>query len=270
MNTQLQTRQVSDDVLLQQYQHLATLAEPAIQQWAAKQASSHLSHCRKVCDVVERYASGGRLQSILDIGSVPGFIPYTLRQRGHTVTAVDINPSRVQGIFDEADVPAYAVDVEKEPLPFADETFDFVLFNEILEHLRLNPLYAAQEASRVLRAGGRLLLSTPNITPLRRLEFLFGKDYQGDIVKELEKLDTVGHMGHFRLYSIAEVHRLMRASGLDICATERYGHKRKRKLRAVILKMAFPRKMRSRIYVVGRKPHHQPRGGTLAATEATE
>jgi SAM-dependent methyltransferase len=50
-------------------------------------------------------------------------------------------------------------------LPFADETFDVVICTEVLEHLH-TPEQAMSEFRRVLKPGGRLLLTTRFIFPL--------------------------------------------------------------------------------------------------------
>ncbi len=48
-----------------------------------------------------------------------------------------------------------------EHLPFPDESIDFILSHEVLEHV-LDDRSAAQEMLRVLRPGGRLALFVPN------------------------------------------------------------------------------------------------------------
>jgi len=50
-------------------------------------------------------------------------------------------------------------------LPLADASFDAVVMLEVLEHLR-HPRQALAEAARVLRPGGRLLLSMPFLYPI--------------------------------------------------------------------------------------------------------
>lgn len=57
-------------------------------------------------------------------------------------------------------------------LPLDDESFDFVLCTEVLEHVS-EPERVVAEFSRVLRPGGRLLLTTPFVIELHEEPFDF-------------------------------------------------------------------------------------------------
>lgn len=48
-----------------------------------------------------------------------------------------------------------------EKMPFADDAFDFVFSNEVIEHVADDRLYAA-EMVRVTKPGGRILIFCPN------------------------------------------------------------------------------------------------------------
>jgi SAM-dependent methyltransferase len=50
-------------------------------------------------------------------------------------------------------------------LPFADATFEQVISSEVLEHLH-TPIKAAAEIARVLKPGGRLVLTVPMVYPV--------------------------------------------------------------------------------------------------------
>ena len=59
-----------------------------------------------------------------------------------------------------------------EPLPFDDKTFDLVVLQEVLEHLPCH-VRIIKEAVRVIRDGGTLIFSTPNLHRLHsRANFL--------------------------------------------------------------------------------------------------
>jgi SAM-dependent methyltransferase len=59
--------------------------------------------------------------------------------------------------------------VEADVFPFPDESFDLVLWCEVLEHLQRDPLAALREISRILKAGGKLILTTPNVCRLENV-----------------------------------------------------------------------------------------------------
>jgi len=56
---------------------------------------------------------------------------------------------------------------QSEALPFKSGAFDLVSFMEVIEHTR-SPAASLDETARVLQAGGRLTLTTPNY-PMKRL-----------------------------------------------------------------------------------------------------
>ena len=61
------------------------------------------------------------------------------------------------------EVDYMAVDLETMPLPVKDTTYDSILCSEVLEHLDSDPMYMLAELNRVLKMGGSLILTTPNV-----------------------------------------------------------------------------------------------------------
>jgi 2-polyprenyl-3-methyl-5-hydroxy-6-metoxy-1,4-benzoquinol methylase len=52
-------------------------------------------------------------------------------------------------------------------MPFPSGSFDLVIFTEVLEHIAItDPRVVLGEIRRVLRPGGRVVLSTPNVANL--------------------------------------------------------------------------------------------------------
>jgi len=61
----------------------------------------------------------------------------------------------------EAEYP----DVSMLKLPYADNSFDYVICDQVLEHIEGDPQQAINEAHRVLRSGGILIAATVFIHP---------------------------------------------------------------------------------------------------------
>ena len=59
-----------------------------------------------------------------------------------------------------------------EHLPFPDESFDVVLSTQVLEHV-VDPRVALQEAMRVLRPGGRAVITIPGTWPTHEAPYDF-------------------------------------------------------------------------------------------------
>jgi 2-polyprenyl-3-methyl-5-hydroxy-6-metoxy-1,4-benzoquinol methylase len=110
---------------------------------------------------------------VIDAGCSSGYLAEQLVARGCRVTGLELDP--VAGRFAERWCEQVLVgDVETMDLPLAPASFDVVLCGDIVEHLR-NPTAALARWRRLLRPGGRLVLSTPNVANVRiRMLLLFG------------------------------------------------------------------------------------------------
>ncbi len=70
---------------------------------------------------------------------------------------------------------AFPLDIEKEKLPFEDESFGLVVCNQVLEHLK-NIFLPLSEMDRVLKVKGYLLIGIPNLAALHnRFLLMFGR-----------------------------------------------------------------------------------------------
>ena len=94
---------------------------------------------------------------VLDVGTGSGTVAAAAAERGATVTAVDAQPDMVA--LTSRAVPAADVQVAVLPrLPFADNDFDAVVGNFVLNHVG-TPRAALIELARVTRPGGTIALT---------------------------------------------------------------------------------------------------------------
>ena len=180
--------------------------DPALEEWTSTYLRQHRSRLATDLDlVVEHVPAGAR---VLDVGAAPLVATGALAALGYDLRAVDIRPERFAGAIAELGLDVHRCDIETEPLPVADASLDAVLFNELFEHLRIDPIFTLTEVLRVLAPGGRLLLSTPNLRSFRGIRNLVlrnhGHAVSGGVYRQYDKLRTLGHMGHVREYTTAE------------------------------------------------------------------
>ncbi len=64
---------------------------------------------------------------------------------------------------EELSLPMQNVNVERDRFPYADGHFDVALCCELIEHLQEDPIHMLAELNRVLKWGGLLILTTPNV-----------------------------------------------------------------------------------------------------------
>jgi 2-polyprenyl-3-methyl-5-hydroxy-6-metoxy-1,4-benzoquinol methylase len=127
----------------------------------------HRAHA-KLLDAV---GSGKR---VLDVGCSSGYLSEPLSRRGNTLVGIELDPEAAQ----EAERFCERVlvgDLETMELPLEHESFDVVLCGDVIEHLR-DPGAALARLRPFLAAGGRLVVSTPNIANwAMRLSLLAGR-----------------------------------------------------------------------------------------------
>jgi len=111
-----------------------------------------------------------------DIGAGTGFVTEGLLKKGLNVIAVDQSEAMLTEMkekFRQFDQVEYRVG-ESERLPIEDDAVDYVFSNMYLHHVK-NPLNAIKEMVRVLKTGGKLI-----ITDLDEHRFVFLRKEQHD------------------------------------------------------------------------------------------
>jgi SAM-dependent methyltransferase len=147
---------------------------------------------------------------LLDVPSGPGYFAKVAAENGFQAIAGEIDPSLhvLPGV-------SYIKTDMGEKLPFPDASFDYVVSIEGIEHTE-NPFRFLRECARVLKAGGQLFLTTPNVSSLQnRLLFLITGSHDnppGPIRSDLPNL----FMSHINLLPFQRLEAFLRFSGFTI------------------------------------------------------
>jgi 2-polyprenyl-3-methyl-5-hydroxy-6-metoxy-1,4-benzoquinol methylase len=118
---------------------------------------SYLKTAESQVHLIQEYASGTNL---LDIGCAQGFFLYNASKAGYTTKGIEISQDAAEYAMKE-----FGLDIEAKPfeeLRFPENHFDVVTLWQVLEHVPY-PLTVLKEVHRILRPGGLLVVSTPDI-----------------------------------------------------------------------------------------------------------
>lgn len=97
----------------------------------------------------------------LDVGTGPGQLAFYLAKAGFKVTGLDISPGMIEQARQTAIREGLSCDFrtgDAEQLPFEDNAFDVIVTRNLVWTLP-NPQAAIQEWHRVLKPGGRIIIS---------------------------------------------------------------------------------------------------------------
>ena len=125
------------------------------------------------------------VKKILDVGCCTGIGYKDLKNYDRlSIAGLDINNKFIE-IAKLRGIDGRVCDVSTESFPYGESVFDIVILGSLLEH-SLNPRHLISESKRVLREGGRLIISTPNAISLRsRLDLIRGKNQFSPLIQRL-------------------------------------------------------------------------------------
>jgi SAM-dependent methyltransferase len=117
--------------------------------------------------------------------------------------------------------PIDLFDAEKDAFPYPDGHFSTVLCCELIEHLVEDPMHLMCEVNRILKPGGHLVLTTPNVVALRGISAILQSYHPGFFHAYIRPAES-GEVDarHNREYTPREIHRLLATSGFEVTHLE--------------------------------------------------
>ncbi len=109
-------------------------------------------------------------QTVLEIGMGGGDTLVHIKKQRLAAEVVGIDLIELPGTNQQNPIidRVHFFDLEKESLPFTDNYFDVIIAGDVLEHL-ISPWDVLQKLNNVLKVGGHMLISLPNIRDIYAL-----------------------------------------------------------------------------------------------------
>jgi SAM-dependent methyltransferase len=154
-------------MIKQPYKEIRTSVVEALKPLIKSEDTYHSIHAKRHARTIEILLDSGILGNVLELGTsyiIPVALSNLQSNLNFSITEFDKSKPRSGKTFlkNSLEVSSYSIDLESEPIPVADEYFDFVICSEVIEHLDVDPMYMMSEINRVLKVGGTLVLTTPN------------------------------------------------------------------------------------------------------------
>jgi len=165
-----------------------------------------------------------KAEAMLDLSCNDGSVTIEIAKAvgAKEVYGVDIDENALK-LAAARGIKVFKCDLSRDPIPIDDESVDLVTALEVIEHL-VNPDHMLREIRRVLKPGGALLLTTPNLASwVNRLIFLLGyQPYNAEVSTEiLAGVPWKAHSfskpsGHIRPFTLRALKELLHYHGFKV------------------------------------------------------
>jgi ubiquinone/menaquinone biosynthesis C-methylase UbiE len=173
---------------------------------------THAERFKETVNLFFPYLVSPEPLSILDLGTGTGEMAILVKNSfpEHEIVAADVSIwENTREKLNNAGIKTIdnlRFEVGKN-LSIPDASFDTVFFLEVLEHIIDDPKHVFSEINRILRRGGYLFLTTPNMAQLfNRIMLLWGKQPQLYLTALTDDKDP---RGHFREWTAVELSSLL-------------------------------------------------------------
>jgi SAM-dependent methyltransferase len=182
-------------------------------------------HARRFVETLRRLPPFPVHPRVLELGAVPYSMTILLRRyrlaEVDTYSFYEVEEGPKTHVLESPDgLERYRfeyrpINIERDPFPSADGSYDLVLCCEVLEHVLINPSHMFFEAHRALKPGGFLVVTTPNVARAQNIKALA----EGRNIYDAYHGNGI-YGRHNREYTAAEVRALLESCGFDLVSHE--------------------------------------------------
>ena len=199
--------------------------------WASEPAAKKYveTHRTRLSRTLEITPPGGPDDRILEMGAYLQITPALKTKLGYGLVrgcyygrcGTTDTRSVVSSDGEQFECEIDLFDAERDAFPYADGYFSTVLCCELIEHLFHDPMHLMSEVNRILKPGGHLVLTTPNIAALRGIAAILQGYHPGFFHAYIRPVsEGEPDARHNREYTPGEIHRLLQDSGFSILRLE--------------------------------------------------
>lgn len=150
---------------------------------------------KQVVDIIDTLPKG----RVLEIGAGAGRVSLYLKEKGFDIEAIEVSKD-FRSVFLENGIKLYIDFFEK--LDFGEQSFDYVIAIEVIEHL-VDPVLCVEKIRKILKDDGILLIETP-VAPDGLVPFMKSPNFN---VYPFE-------LAHFTIFNNVSLKKLF--SGFDL------------------------------------------------------
>ena len=143
---------------------------------------------------------------VLEVGTATGYLTSEMASQNSSVTGIEQDPEMAE-LARPYCRRMIVADIEGMEIGGLGE-FDAIVLGDIIEHLR-DPRSVLEKLSRLLKPGGKILISLPNVANIWvRLNLLFGRFNYSRV--------GILYESHLRFFTLKTAKRLVADAGLDV------------------------------------------------------
>jgi methionine biosynthesis protein MetW len=183
--------------------------------------------CTRINEAMSLLDKGNKL---LDVGCGEGTFIDLAKGKFDHVYGIDLSIKALKKAYNK-DFRVIKNNLNNDGISFQNDTFDTVTCLDVIEHV-FDPVWLLSEINRVLKKGGGLILTTPNV---RFIEFVSQILLKGKFPKTSDDTDTYNG-GHINFFTFRDIRNLLKNTGFNLLHERGIAYRPYRSFKTIIFK----------------------------------